>query len=100
MFRRLFWLVLGVVLGVLAWRKLTQVVHSYTPTGLSERATAGAERAGVQWRSFVGDVRSLASAREAELRLALGTDERPKARRAQHSGRRRGDGREFRDRTA
>lgn len=93
MFRRLFWLTIGVVVGILLWRKVTKVAHAYSPDGLAERAQAGAQQAGNQFRSFVDDVRQLADARETELRAAL-TDNRPV--REPGTGRRRGDGRELR----
>lgn len=96
MFGRFFWLISGIVIGVVIWRKLTKVAHSYTPAGLTERAQTNAQRAELQWRSFVGDVRSLTAAREHELRVALETD-RPQRDRGQR-GRRRGDGRELRAR--
>lgn len=98
MFRRIFWLTVGVVVGVLIWRKVTKVAHSYTPDGLAERAQTTAARTADGLRAFARDVQSVARAKERELReeLAAHTPDDIPGPQAQHRRRRRGDGREFR----
>jgi hypothetical protein len=68
--RRLFWVALGAVAGVLLVRKLTRAAEAYTPAGVSRSAS-----------DFAGGLRELAAAvregmaeREEELRIALGVD--------------------------
>lgn len=99
MFRRLFWLVVGLVLGVLLWRKVTQVARAYSPEGLAERAQARAVSTADGLRAFAGEVSVLAERREAELRRAFAENtpvaaQRPRRQPSRH----RGDGRELRGR--
>jgi hypothetical protein len=68
--RRLFWVVLGAVAGVLVVRKLTRAAEAYTPAGVARSAS-----------DLAGGMRELAAAvregmheREEELRIALGVD--------------------------
>ena len=68
--RRLFWLVLGAVLGVLAVRKVSRTAAAYTPQGLSESLS---EAAG-SLRELADAVREGMAEREADLRVALGID--------------------------
>ena len=67
---RLVWIGLGAVAGVVAVRRATSVVRSYTPQGLQGRASGWAEGA----RAFAEQVRVGAAEREQELRVALGVD--------------------------
>lgn len=103
MLKRLFWLLIGVVLGIYLWRRLTRIAHSYTPDGLAERAQATASSTAEGLRAFAGEVRILAERRERELREAFAENtpavqlpsERPRTLPAGHRPR-RGDGRELR----
>jgi hypothetical protein len=66
--RRLFWVALGAVAGVLLVRRLTRIVNSWTPEGLAGRAGVLGERVS----EFFEDVSAAAAEREAQLRAALG----------------------------
>ncbi len=102
MFRRIFWLSVGITVGVLGWRKLQQIIRAYGPQGLTERAQAGAAETIAGLQAFAGTVRQLAAEREAELRAELAAHQpalaaqRPSAARSTRSSRHRGDGRELR----
>jgi hypothetical protein len=69
--RRLFWVSLGAVAGVLVVRKLTRTAQTYTPAGLA----AGLENLGDAIRDFADQVSAGMAERELELRDALGLDE-------------------------
>ncbi|MFV0461538.1 MAG: hypothetical protein ACK5MT_22520 [Actinomycetales bacterium] len=98
MLRRMFWLTLGIVLGALAFRRVSRFARSYTPQGLAGRAQDGAVSTLEGLRAFGADVAALAARREDELRRELAENRPPEADapRGGQSGRRRGDGREFR----
>ena len=66
--RRLFWVAVGAAAGVYAVRKVQKTLHSYSPSGLAERAGGLGETV----RLFAEEVRDRAAEREAELRDALG----------------------------
>jgi cephalosporin hydroxylase len=66
--RRLFWMGVGAAAGVYAVRKVQKILHSYSPSGLAERA----EGVGASLRYFADEVRAGMTARELELRDALG----------------------------
>jgi hypothetical protein len=68
--RRLFWLVLGAVLGVLAVRKVSRTAAALGPQGLSDSLS---EAAG-SLRDLADAVRDGMAEREADLRVALGID--------------------------
>jgi hypothetical protein len=68
--RRLFWVALGAVAGVLLVRKLTRAVEAYTPAGVS-RSVADV---GEGLRDLAAAVREGMAEREEELRIALGVD--------------------------
>ena len=76
--RRLFWVAVGAAAGVYAVRKVQKTLHAYTrpawPSGPGARRRACA--------AFADEVRAGMAEREAELREALGMDDRP--RRAAH----------------
>lgn len=97
MFRRLFWLTLGVILGVFAWRKVQQIAHAYSPSGLAERAQSSAEATATGLRNFAATVRTLADGKEDELRTALAEATPVAALTVGRTRRRTGDGRELRD---
>lgn len=95
--RNLFWLLLGIVLGVLAWRKITQVAQAYSPQGLAGRAQTGVENTAAGLRTFAATVHDLADQRERQLRRSLAENRPAIAPVAPPSRRRhRGDGRELR----
>jgi hypothetical protein len=68
--KRLFWLALGAVVGVLVVRRLTAAVDTLTPAGLADSLGDLGEAV----RDFAADVRVGMAHREAELRAALGID--------------------------
>jgi hypothetical protein len=68
--RRLFWVSLGAVTGVLLVRRLTRAVEAYTPAGVS-RSMADL---GDGLRELAAAVREGMAEREQELRIALGVD--------------------------
>lgn len=70
MMKRLFWLVLGAVLGVVMFRKLTRKAQAFTPSGVA--ASLGELASSV--RDFGRDVRTAMSEREEELREGVGLD--------------------------
>lgn len=74
--RRLFWLGIGVAVGVLVVRKLTQTTQKFTPSGLASTAGATARGVAGKARGFIADVRAGAAQREDELVAALEEEER------------------------
>lgn len=77
--KRLFWVVVGAVLGVLAVRKLSARASQLTPTGLARqvtrRASGVAESVRDAVRGFGDEVRIGMAERENELRQAILLDE-------------------------
>jgi hypothetical protein len=65
--KRLFWLGLGVTVGVLVTRRLNQVARHFTPRGFSEDLAAALHELGVAIGSFGADVRAGMAEREREL---------------------------------
>lgn len=69
--KRLLWLGVGLAVGALVVRKLTQVAHSYSPGGLA----ASARESGIglldSVRDFVTDVRDGMAEHEQALREAF-----------------------------
>jgi hypothetical protein len=65
--RRLFYITLGVTVGVIAVRRLTKLAESMSPDSLAASAATAVT-------SFVDDVREGMAEREAELRAALEYD--------------------------
>jgi hypothetical protein len=68
--RRLFWVALGAVAGVLLVRKLTRAAEAYTPAGIARSASD----LGDGMRELAAAVREGMAEREEELRVALGVD--------------------------
>jgi hypothetical protein len=68
--RRLFWVALGAVAGVLVVRRLTKAVEAYTPAGVSRSMSDFGEG----MRELAAAVREGMAEREEELRIALGVD--------------------------
>ena len=62
--RRLFYITLGVTVGVIAVRRITKLAESLSPDSMAASAASAIS-------SFVDDVREGMAEREAELRAAL-----------------------------
>lgn len=77
--RRLFWLSMGVTLGVLVFRKMQETAAALRPQALAQRTGRGAADIGEQARRFAADVRSAMRQREHELREGVGLDVEPGA---------------------
>ena len=72
--RRLFWLAMGITIGALLVRKLSNAVEKLTPRGMATSlGTALADLADAL-RDFADDVREAMHERESELRDATGMD--------------------------
>jgi hypothetical protein len=72
--RRLFWLAMGVTIGVLVVRKLSKVAERLTPRGMAGAIGAGLADLADSLRDFGIDVREAMTEREAELRASSGLD--------------------------
>jgi len=72
--KRLFWLALGVTVGVLAVRKVTKVAEAYSPSGVATSFAGGLSDLGEGLRGMAEAVREGMAERETELRYALGID--------------------------
>ena len=68
--RRLFWVALGAVAGVLVVRRFTKAVEAYTPAGMA-RSVSGF---GEGLKELADAVREGMAEREEEVRVALGVD--------------------------
>lgn len=65
--KRLFWLGLGVTVGVLATRRLTSAARHLTPGGFAEDITDALHELGTAIGSFGADVRAGMAEREEQL---------------------------------
>ena len=65
--KRLFWLGLGVTVGVLATRRLTSAARHLTPGGFAEDVADALRELGTAIGSFGADVRAGMVEREQEL---------------------------------
>ena len=74
--RRLFWLAMGVTIGVLVVRKLSRAAERLTPRGMADSIAAALADLAESLRDFGEDVRAAMSEREAELREGTGLDGR------------------------
>ena len=74
MSRRLFYVALGAVAGVLVVRKLTQTAQRFTPAGVQESLIGALGGLGDAVRDFGEAVREGMAEREEELRTTLGLD--------------------------
>ncbi len=72
--KRLFWLALGVTLGVLIMRKVSRAVERLTPRGVAEGIGAGLSDLAESISDFAADVRRSMGEREAQLREDTGMD--------------------------
>lgn len=71
--RRVFWVAVGAAAGVYAVRKVQKTMHSYSPSGVAERASGLGERL----QALADDIKTAMSQRESELRDALGLSKAP-----------------------
>lgn len=69
--RRLFWLGVGVTVGVVVVRKVTQTAHAYSPAGLAESARGSVGGVLESVRDFIDDARAAMAEREDELLAEL-----------------------------
>lgn len=69
--RRLFWLGVGIAVGVVVVRKLTRTAESYTPQGIAASLQRSASEAVGSVRSFVADARAAMAEREDQIQEAL-----------------------------
>ena len=87
--RRLFWLAMGITVGVLVMRKITQTLEKLTPQGMAGGIAAGLRDIADAIGGFSADVRSAMADREHELRVTTGLDgttgAAPAERRARHA---------------
>jgi hypothetical protein len=72
--RRLFYVTLGAVAGVLIVRKLTQTAQRFTPAGVQQSLGGGLSNLADAVRDFGDAVREGMAEREQELRTTLGLD--------------------------
>ncbi|HSV65057.1 MAG TPA: DUF6167 family protein [Mycobacteriales bacterium] len=70
--RRLFWLVTGAVLGIVAFRKASKKVEAFRPSGVASSIGSLADAV----RGFAADVRDAMAERESELLAGIGLDGR------------------------
>jgi chromosome condensin MukBEF MukE localization factor len=73
--RRLFWLAMGITIGVLVMRKLSKMAAKLTPSGMAQGLAASLGELAEALRDFGADVREAMTEREAQLRAAAGVDE-------------------------
>ena len=72
--RRLFWLAMGITIGVLVVRKLSAAAQKLTPSGMASGIGQGLSDLAASVRDFSADVREAMREREAELREGAGLD--------------------------
>lgn len=72
--RRLFWLAMGVTIGVLLVRKLSAAAEKMTPGGIAGSIADALRDLADAIGEFGADVRAAAADREAELRAGTGLD--------------------------
>lgn len=72
--RRLFWLAMGITIGVLVVRKASKKAEQLSPDHLASKAGNALADLGQSMRSFAGDVRTAMNQREEELREGVGFD--------------------------
>jgi hypothetical protein len=72
--RRLFYVAMGAVVGVLVVRRLTATAQRFTPVGVQQSLAGAIGGLGESLREFTELVREGMAEREAELRVSLGLD--------------------------
>ncbi|HLU28435.1 MAG TPA: hypothetical protein VKZ65_08340 [Glycomyces sp.] len=71
MFKRMIWVGVGVVVGVVVVRKLTKAAESVTPGGVADRVGGAGAEMRESFKAFWADVSEAKRAKEAELFNAL-----------------------------
>ncbi len=71
MIRRLFWLGIGVAVGVVVVRQIGKAAQAYSPSGLAGTARNSAAGMLDSVRGFVSDVREGMAEREAQIAAAF-----------------------------
>ena len=69
--KRLLWLGVGLAVGALVVRKLTQKANEFTPTGIATSLSQSAGGLVESVRSFVDDVRDGMAEREQQIQQAF-----------------------------
>jgi hypothetical protein len=69
--KRLLWLGVGLAVGALVVRKLTQTAQSYTPSGIAASLSESAGGLVESVRTFVEDVRDGMAEREQQIQAAF-----------------------------
>lgn len=69
--KRLLWLGIGLAVGALVVRKVSQRAQSYTPSGMAASLSESAGGLVESVRSFVDDVRAGMAEREDEIHAAI-----------------------------
>jgi hypothetical protein len=72
--RRLFWLVMGITIGALIVRKLSNAAARMTPGNLASSIVHALRDLAESLRDFSTEVREAMDDREAELRAGAGLD--------------------------
>lgn len=72
--RRLFWLVMGITIGVLVVRKLSRAAEKMTPGGIAGSVAEALRDLAEAIGDFGADVRHAMTEREKELRTGTGLD--------------------------
>jgi hypothetical protein len=72
--KRLFWLAMGITIGALIVRKLSQAAQKLTPSGMANGLAGALADLADSIRDFAADVREAMREREVELREATGLD--------------------------
>ena len=92
--RRLFWLAMGVTIGVLVVRKVSAAAEKITPAGIGGSIAEGLRDLADAIGDFGADVRAAMAERENELRAGTGLDAPlPEVDQAQLPGRHSATGR-------
>ena len=73
--KRLLWLGVGLAVGAIVVRKLTQKANEYTPSGIATSLSQSAGGLVESLRSFVDDVREGMAERENEIHEAFAAGE-------------------------
>jgi hypothetical protein len=73
--KRLLWLGVGLAVGALVVRKLTQKANEFTPSGIATSLSESAGGLVESVRSFVEDVRDGMAERESEIQQAFAAGE-------------------------
>jgi hypothetical protein len=72
--RRLFWLAMGITIGVLVVRKLSRAAEKLTPAGIGGSIAEGLRDLAEAIGDFGADIRDAMAEREQELRAGTGLD--------------------------